>query len=328
MATTNCVGPTAPWVSGGNAFESARVGPAKFNGDVNAARVPARCGALCRSGTASGLGLRVEAPRRKGSTRRGGACADARTIAAELTRTGLLAATLVPCRPAPDAGAAITATIAIVRSATRTPIRWPAFMRVTVHRIPFSTNVERIALAAGYKGITVDWVDHDPADRSAIRALSGQDFVPVAELDGRVIVDSPVILRELERLVPEPALWPADRARRAEADVFVDWFNRVWKVAPNRIADEPDAPGQDAWAAELRGSLDRFEALLDGRDFLLSDTLGVADVVAFPFLKYAASIQPDDPDRFHHVLAEHLALGDGFDRLRGWIARCDALPRA
>jgi glutathione S-transferase len=201
-------------------------------------------------------------------------------------------------------------------------------MRLRVHRIPFSTNVERVALAAAHKGVDVDWVDHDPADRSSIVALSGQAFVPVLELDGRVITDSPVILRELERLAPDPPLWPAEPTRRAEADVFVDWFNRVWKVAPNRMAEEPGAPEQAAWAAELRGSLDRFEALLGGREFLLGDALGIADVIAFPFLKYAASIQPDDPDRFHHVLAEHLALGDRFPRLRGWIARCDALPRA
>jgi glutathione S-transferase len=194
-------------------------------------------------------------------------------------------------------------------------------MELRVHRIPFSTNVERVALAAAHKGVAVEWIDHDAADRSAIRALSGQDFVPVAELDGRVIVDSPVILRELERRVPDPPLWPAEPARRAEADIFVDWFNRVWKVAPNRMAGAEDA-------AELRGSLDRFEALLDGRDFLLGDSFGIADVIAFPFLKYAASIAPDDADSFHHVLAEHLALGDGYPRLRGWIARCDALPRA
>ncbi len=150
----------------------------------------------------------------------------------------------------------------------------------------------------------------------------------MAEFDGRVIADSPVILRELERLAPDPPLWPAEPARRAEADVFVDWFNRVWKVAPNRMAEEPGAPEQAQWAAELRGSLDRFEALLDGRDFLLGDVLGIADVIAFPFLKYAASIEPGDPDAFHHILAEHLALGDGYGRLRGWIARCDALPRA
>ena len=194
-------------------------------------------------------------------------------------------------------------------------------MQLRVHRVPFSTNVERVALAAAHKGIAVDRVDHADDDRAAIRALSGQDFVPVAELDGRVIADSPVILRELEERVPEPPLWPSEPARRAEADVFVDWFNRVWKVAPNRMAGPEDA-------AELRGSLDRFEALLDGRDWLLGDRLGIADVIAFPFLKYAVSIAPGDPDPFHHVLAEHLALGDGYGRLRGWIARCDALPRA
>jgi glutathione S-transferase len=201
-------------------------------------------------------------------------------------------------------------------------------MALRVHRIPFSTNVERVALAAAHKGVAIAWVDHDPADRSAIRALSGQDFVPVAEIDRRVVVDSPVILRELERLAPDPPLWPAEPARRAEADVFVDWFNRVWKVAPNLLAEKLGASEQDAWAAELRGSLERFEALLDGRDFLLGAELGIADVIAFPFLKYAAGIEPGDPDRFHHVLAEHLALGGGYPRLRGWLARCDALPRA
>jgi glutathione S-transferase len=202
-------------------------------------------------------------------------------------------------------------------------------VQITIHRIPFSTNVERVALAAAHKGIQVEWVDHDAADRSAVVALSGQPFVPVAEIDGRVVTDSPVILRELERLCPDPPLWPVEPARRAEADVFADWFNRVWKVAPNRIADGAHgAPEAEAWAAELRGSLERFEALLDGRDFLLGDALGIADVVAFPFLKYATGIADDDPDFFHHVLAEHLALGDGFPRLRDWIARCDALPRA
>jgi glutathione S-transferase len=137
-----------------------------------------------------------------------------------------------------------------------------------------------------------------------------------------------VILRELEQLAPDPPLWPAEPARRAESDVFVDWFNRVWKIAPNRMAEEPRAPEHDTWAAELRGSLDRFEALLGGRDFLLGAELGIGDVIAFPFLKYAAGIEPDDPDPFHHVLAEHLALGGEHPRLRGWIARCDALPRA
>jgi glutathione S-transferase len=203
-----------------------------------------------------------------------------------------------------------------------------------VHRIPFSTNVERVALALAFKGLEAEWVDHRAEDRSAIRALSGQDLVPVLETDdGAVIADSVAILAALEARVPSPALWPAAPAARAEADVFVDWFNRVWKVAPNAIdaelgAPQPDRARVDGWAAELRGSLERFEALLHGRDHLLGDAFGIADVVAFPFLKHATLHDPADDERFHAVLAEHLAPGDGFPRLRAWIERVDALPRA
>ena len=139
------------------------------------------------------------------------------------------------------------------------PIVQDALVRIRVHRIPLSTNVERVALACGHKGIGVDWVDHDPADRSALEALSGQRLVPVAEIDGRVLSDSPLILRELERLAPEPPLWPSPASRRAELDAFLDWFNLVWKVAPNRLADDLDAEPtlRVAWAAELRGSAEK-----------------------------------------------------------------------
>lgn len=203
-----------------------------------------------------------------------------------------------------------------------------------VHRIPFSTNVERVAIAAGLKGTEIEWVDHDAADRGAIVALSGQELVPVMETpEGEVVTDSPVILRRLEERYPDPPLWPSDPARRAEADVFVDWFNRVWKVAPNAIdaelgRDDPDHERIAELAAELRGSLSRFEALLDGRDHLLGDAVGIADVVAFPFLKYALLHDPADDERFHTILAEHLALGGDYPRVEAWIRRMDALPRA
>lgn len=202
-----------------------------------------------------------------------------------------------------------------------------------VHRIPFSTNVERVAIAAAHKDIAIEWVDHEASDRSGIRAVSGQELVPVLEHDGRVVVDSMRILAHFEALRPDPALWPQDPARRAEADVFADWFNRVWKLAPNAIEAELGRPEPDreriaAWEGEVRGSLERFEALLTGRDFLLGDALGVADVVAFPFLKYGVLYDPDDVEVFHRILIEQLALGDEYPRLAAWVARVDALPRA
>ncbi len=36
---------------------------------------------------------------------------------------------------------------------------------LSVYRIPFSTNVERVALAAGHKRIKLEWIDVGSADR-------------------------------------------------------------------------------------------------------------------------------------------------------------------
>jgi glutathione S-transferase len=194
-----------------------------------------------------------------------------------------------------------------------------------VHRIPFSTNVERVALAAGLKALDVEWIDHDPADRSAVRALSGQDLFPVAEFgDGTVVHDSPAILRRLDALHPEPPLWPRDPARHAEADVFAEWFNVVWKPPPNRIADGEELADDRPWLAASR---DVFEKLLTDRPFLLGDQPGIADVLAFPFLRYGRGLEPGDTDPFHAVLATHLGLG-GYPRLHAWLMRCNGLPRS
>ena len=204
---------------------------------------------------------------------------------------------------------------------------------IRVYRIPFSTNVERVALAAGHKGIDLEWVDVDPADRTAVIEVSRQDRVPVAVFeDGRVLPDSTAILEELELRYPEPALYPRDEARRAEAVVFVDWFNRVWKVPPNAIEAElrngaPDHVRIAALEQEMHSSLDVFEALLAGRDYLMADTITAADCAAFPFLKYGLWIEGSDDERFHRILADNLALDGGYPRVEEWVRRVATHPR-
>jgi glutathione S-transferase len=201
-----------------------------------------------------------------------------------------------------------------------------------VYRIPFSTNVERVSLALAHKGIDVEWKDVDPADRSPVESLSGQPLVPVLVHDGRVLVDSTVILRYLERFQPEPPLFPRDDAFAAELDVFLDWFNQVWKRAPNEIEaerarPEPDSARVDELGRELTGSLELFERLLDGRDYLFGE-LTAADCAAFPFLKYGLLHDEADTEEFHLILAQHLDLNGGYPRLEAWIRRMDERPRA
>jgi glutathione S-transferase len=203
---------------------------------------------------------------------------------------------------------------------------------VRLHAIPFSTNVERVALALAYKGLGAEVVMHEAGDRSAIVELSGQELVPVIEHQGRVIADSPVIIEYLEELQPEPPLYPSDPARAAEMRVFIDWFNGVWKGPPNAIAGAIDAGDADqarldALGAEMTRALEWFEALLTERDFLFGDQVSAADFVVFPFLKYAAAIDPADDETFHQVLNRYQPLGDDHRRVAAWIQRLDALPR-
>ena len=197
-----------------------------------------------------------------------------------------------------------------------------------VHRIPYSTNVERVALAAGHKGVEVEWVDHDPADRSAVVALSGQELVPVAEVDGEVIRGSMRIVERIERLHPDPPLVAADPAGAARARIFVSWFDRVWKGPPNALDADPEPPDAEALRRRARSWTALFEGLLADGPYLAGAGLGLEDVCAFPFLKYATfDPTPDDGERFHHVLVDLLRSGD-HPRLWEWIARVDALPRA
>jgi maleylacetoacetate isomerase len=213
------------------------------------------------------------------------------------------------------------------RGSSRRPRSTPLNSAVLrVYRIPFSTNVERVALAAAYKGLALDWIDVDPRDRSFVVEASGQELVPVLDHDGRIVFDSTAILFYLDELQPEPKLF-----RTPEIELFVDWFNRVWKVPPNAIDAErrAAAPDEDRIAqhgTEMTVSLDLIDRLLSGRDFLFGD-FSAADCAAFPFLKYAVDHTPDDDEPFHEILREFLVL-DGHARLRGWIGRVDALPRA
>ena len=163
---------------------------------------------------------------------------------------------------------------------------------LTVYRVPFSTNVERIALAAGHKGIAIDWVDVDPDDRSPVEAVSGQSLVPVLVHGEEVVTDSPRILDWLEERAPEPPLYPREPAPRAEATLFVQWFNRVWKVAPNRLVDTLDP----ALNAEMRASVAVF------------------------------GVSANDTDPFHAILVDNLPLAPG-SPLRTWAERVDAHPR-
>ena len=200
-----------------------------------------------------------------------------------------------------------------------------------LYGFPYSTNMERVQLALAHKDLDAEYVEVPVDDRTAVREVSGQDLVPVLVNDGTVVFDSPRIIEYLDREFPVPPLFPPGHGRRAEMVVFIDWFNRVWKVPPNAIEAElgkrePDQAAIAAWRQQMFDALHIFDDMLAGRDYLMGE-FSAADCIAWPFLRYAAVI-PDEGDSylFHRILAESMPLGNEHRRLEAWIHRVAEHP--
>jgi len=193
---------------------------------------------------------------------------------------------------------------------------------VQLYRAEYSTNVERAALALAHKGLSAEpvWIDY--ADRTAVEEVSGQPLVPVlVDDDGTVVADSVAIMRHLDERHPQDPLFGPP-----EVDLFVEWFDEVWKVPPNAIEASSDGDLVSRLSERMAGWLDLFERLLAERDFLVARELTAADLVAYPFLKYAAGREPADDELFHRILDENQTV-EGRPRLADWIARMGSLPQ-
>lgn len=203
-----------------------------------------------------------------------------------------------------------------------------------LYRLKLSTNVERVALALAHKQLEVEsiWVPYE--DRSKVREVSGQDLVPVLVDRGKVMSGSMNIVSYLEERYPEgPPLYPAEPDRKAECLIFIEWFEQVWKVAPNQLESELGKSPADQDPAKVerlgrrtQGYLDLFEQMLTGREYLMGD-FGAADVAAYPFLQYATGAEPDDPYLFHEILVKYQQPGENHPRLLEWLTRMSARPQ-
>ena len=126
-----------------------------------------------------------------------------------------------------------------------------------------------------HKGIAFKRTDLFPVDlqaRRARRSASRGSTVPAMKIDGRKVQGSREIARELDRLRPEPPLFPADPEKRAaveEAERFGDeelqhpirqiiWWalqagqGAAAQLLGGRQAGHPDRPGGEHRGADRR----------------------------------------------------------------------------
>ena len=178
------------------------------------------------------------------------------------------------------------------------------------------------------RGTKLEWIDVDVVDRTAVREVSGQKRVPVAEIDGEIVVGSLAIVaaHRSDALAGRPGRARGGRGVPGVARPRLDASARRGLLTHPRGRCRRRADRTSRRPAST-STQDRFEALLDGRDYLLGDELSIADVAAYPFVKYATDRTPGDDYAIHEEMRRLLSV-DGRPRVAGWIERVASLARA
>ncbi|TGE00824.1 glutathione S-transferase family protein [Methylobacterium nonmethylotrophicum] len=212
---------------------------------------------------------------------------------------------------------------------------------IILHHYPFSPYAEKVRLALGLKGL--DWGSVEVAvmpPRPLLDPLTGgYRRIPVLQVGADIYCDTNAILPALERLHPEPSLYPGLNSGLAKALSFGlerDLWLAVIGVLVHHMGDLPEAFLRDrkddylyvdisrgamepdfarnaqrvgAWIAWLA------EALADGRGFLGGDRAGAVDLAHYHLLSLMRSVA--DPAPVDRLL--------GLAPILGWYARVKGL---
>jgi glutathione S-transferase len=150
--------------------------------------------------------------------------------------------------------------------------------------------------------------------------------VPVLEHDGFMLYETQAILRYLDRVLPRPALTPADPRHAARMDQVMninDWylFHGVGNVIVFHRVIGPRvmglAPDEAAIAAAMPKALTVFNELarlLGEKPYFAGDALSLADLMVAPAVEFFA------------MIPEGSSLGAPHANLVAWLARMQARP--
>lgn len=197
-----------------------------------------------------------------------------------------------------------------------------------VHTIPGSPFARSVMAALEEKGAPWRLSPVAPGTMRSAEHLSRHPFgrVPVLEHDGFSLYETQAILRYLDRVLPAPALTPADNKRLARMDQVMninDWylfhgvgnviiFHRV--IGPQLMGLTPDEAAIEAAMPKARTVFAELARLLGEQSFFAGDDLSLADLLVAPGAA------------FFTATPEWAELGAPHANLVAWLARMEARP--
>ena len=184
-------------------------------------------------------------------------------------------------------------------------------------------NPRRVRIFAAEKGIALETRDLSIPAREhkaeEFLALNPRGQTPALQLDdGTVIAESVAICRYLEGLHPAPPLFgtsPKEQAliemwdRRVEM-ILMTPVGAVW-VHTHKFTER--LPGRNAeWGESNRPRVDEalrfFDASLEGREFLASNSYSIADILLLTTVDFAGFIGIPMPEELTHLHAWHVRV--------------------
>lgn len=178
-------------------------------------------------------------------------------------------------------------------------------MTAKLYVLPGSHPCAAVEAALKLKGLEYRRVDLLPLTQRAIGPFTYRgSTVPGLRLDGERLTGSRTIMRRLDELVPDPALYPAELGRRKAVLEAEAWGDEVLQAVPRRIIDalflrRPRA--MEAYVGDAKLPLPRW--------MLRPSMPAVARLMAI------ANKAGDD-----HVRGDLVELPAQLDRIDNWVA--------
>lgn len=197
-----------------------------------------------------------------------------------------------------------------------------------VHSVPGSPFGRAVLATLEEKGASYRLLPVAMGSFQSPQHLARHPFgrVPVLEHGDFLVYETQAILRYLDRVLPSPALTPADAKRAARMDQAMnvnDWylfhgvgnvivFHRL--VGPKLMGLAPDEAAIEAAMPKARTVFNELARLLGEQPYFAGDTLSLADLMVAPAVEF-----------FTHT-PEWSELGAPHQNLVAWLSRMAARP--
>lgn len=198
----------------------------------------------------------------------------------------------------------------------------------SVHSVPGSPFGRSVLATLEEKGAPYALRPVAPGTMRTPAHLARHPFgkVPVLEHDGFGLYETQAILRYLDRVLPAPALTPADPRQAGRMDQAMnvnDWylfqgvanvivFQRI--VGPRLLGLAADEAAIEAAMPKARAVFDELARLLGAQSCFAGDTASLADLLLGPQLELLSRTP------------EWAVLGAPHPNLVAWLTRLEARP--